>query len=104
MDDTKEKPEVIAQTKKLPPEVIRKMFPTFADLDLTTEDVDALGLSEQRNLLDRLDYRRKYQLLRKSGDMVRLLRQMTAEDLFFTIEAAGRTDAMDLVLDRKSVV
>lgn len=98
MADLKEKAGVPAETKKLPPEVIRKMFPTFANLDLTTEDVNALGQGEQQNLLNKLDYRRKYQLLRKSGDMVRLLRQMPAEDLFFTIEAAGRTDAIDLVL------
>jgi len=89
---------ITAQGKKLPPEVIRQMFPAYANLALSEEEVNALSQKERVELLNNLDYRKKYQLLRKTDDMVRLLRQMPAEDLFFTTEAAGRTDSMDLIL------
>ncbi|RJO65767.1 MAG: hypothetical protein C4523_15340 [Myxococcales bacterium] len=77
---------------------MERLFPSFANLDLTEEDVNALTRAERETLLRRLDYRRKYQLLVKSDDLVPLVRGMPPEDLYYTIEAAGRTDAMDLVV------
>lgn len=88
----------LSHQKHLLPEQIRQLFPAYANLSLSEEEVNALTQSERVNLLNNLDYRKKYQLLRKTDDMVRLLRQMPAEDLFFTVEAAGRTDAMDMIL------
>lgn len=86
------------QVTHLAPEQIRRLFPTYANLELSDAEINALALPKQAELLAGLNYRQKYQLLRKSDETVRLLRQMSPEDLFFTVEAAGRTDAMDLVL------
>jgi|GEM_PF-2742392 len=89
---------IAQKSKQLPAEQIRRMFPTYANLDLSEKEVNALSNVERLDLLNHLDYRKKYQLLRKTDEMVRLMRQMPAEDLFFTVEAAGRTDAMDMIL------
>lgn len=70
----------------------------YANLALTDEEVNDLPDQARQALLETLDYRRKYQLIRKVDDGETLLRLMTPEDLLFTIESAGRTDCMDLVL------
>ena len=71
---------------------------TFANLSVKDEQLAAMTHEERFSLLESLNYRQKYQLLQVAPDAVDLLRKMTPEDLYFTIEAAGRTDAMDLVL------
>ena len=71
---------------------------TYANLSVDENQLAVMTHDERRNLLDRLDYRQKYQLLQVAPDAGELLREMLPEDLYFTIEAVGRTDAMDLVL------
>ncbi len=78
------------------PEDLSRAFPAYRNLDLTEVEINALSQPERLVLLRKLDYRRKYQLLTLSDDMEELVRAMPAEDLYFTIEAAGRTDAMEL--------
>ena len=91
-DSKKTKQENVATPR------IEDLFPTYANLRLGEEEVNALTVKERQELLSRLDYRRKYQLLRSADDLPELLAGLSPEDFFFTIESAGRTDAMDLVL------
>ena len=70
----------------------------YANLVLSDEELDDLPPQAQQALLDTLDYRRKYQLIRKADDGETMIKLMTPEDVLFTIESAGRTDCIDLVL------
>lgn len=69
----------------------------YANLDLTEVEINAMTRPERIDLLNSLDYHRKYQLLTLSDDMDELVKSMPSEDIYYTIEAAGRTDAMELV-------
>ncbi len=80
-------------------EAIAEMFPTYANLNLSEAEINALDFSGRCELLSDLNYRHKYQLLRRADDTGELVRSMPAEDLFFTMEVAGRTDAIDLFME-----
>ncbi len=98
-DEKKSKLSLVGEGRHLTDSAIRDLFPTFANLDMTDEAINALTPLERQELISRLDYRKKYQLLRAAEDWPELVRSLSPEDLFFTMEAAGRTDAVDLLFE-----